>query len=176
MQTSEETKILIAENFKLLLQKHKFSEITVCMLCEKCNLNRKFFYKYFRDKYDLANFIFKKDFLDEYANQNPTFSEIFEPMIFYFYENQKLYKKLLEKVEQNSFTETLHKLIFEYISKEKALTLYVSEQEKIFTVNFFTDALVVSIRKWIISSNPYPAQQYLANLEGLFVPLIDRLF
>ena len=116
MQTSEETKILIAENFKLLLQKHKFSEITVCMLCEKCNLNRKFFYKYFRDKYDLANFIFKKDFLDEYANQNPTFSEIFEPMIFYYNENQKLYKKLLEKVEQNSFTETLHKLIFEYIS------------------------------------------------------------
>lgn len=176
MQNNEETKIIIAEKFKLLLQKHKFSEITVCLLCEECNLNRKFFYKYFRDKYDLSTYIFKKDFLDGFSGRDLSFSELFEPMIVYFYDNQKLYKKLLEKIEQNSFTETLHTIICEYLLKEKAFALYINENEKNFTVNFFADALVISIRKWIVSYNPYPAEQFLNNLRGLFIPLMDRLF
>lgn len=62
MADSNITKRALAAAFKSLMEEMPFSKITVAMICEKCDMNRKSFYYHFEDKYDLVNWIFDMDF------------------------------------------------------------------------------------------------------------------
>ena len=56
------TKTVMADALRELMRKRPVSKITVGDICEQCGMNRKSFYYHFHDKYDLINWIFRKEY------------------------------------------------------------------------------------------------------------------
>ena len=69
-QIKELTKRLIANSFKELLLQNSFEKITIKMITDHANVIRPTFYNHFHDKYELLEWIFRDEVLDE--------AEIFE--------------------------------------------------------------------------------------------------
>ena len=69
MADSNITKQAMATAFKELLQEQSFEKISVSDICDRCHMNRKSFYYHFKDKFDLANWIFDTEFM-EVTRQN----------------------------------------------------------------------------------------------------------
>lgn len=55
------TKNAIVNSFLLLLEKKSFEKITVKDIVDDCGINRKTFYYYFADIYDLAEYVFRSE-------------------------------------------------------------------------------------------------------------------
>ena len=55
------TKQALAESLKKLTARKDFQEISVGGIAAGCGLSRNTFYYHFRDKYDLANWIFHSE-------------------------------------------------------------------------------------------------------------------
>ena len=49
-------------DLKVHLRKTPFSKITVDDICESAGIGRRSFYRYFKDKYDLLNWLYDHDF------------------------------------------------------------------------------------------------------------------
>lgn len=60
------TKQLIEESISDLLQKEPFESITVTDIISNCNISRRTFYYYFKDKFDLVEQIFLEDLMNFY--------------------------------------------------------------------------------------------------------------
>ena len=58
---SQFTKKAIVDSFLKLLNEKSFDKITVKNIVEECGVNRKTFYYYFEDIYDLAEQIFEEE-------------------------------------------------------------------------------------------------------------------
>lgn len=58
MPLKDRTKLLLAETLKELVKSKELSEIRVTEICERCNVERHTFYYHFKDKYDLAAWIY----------------------------------------------------------------------------------------------------------------------
>ena len=69
-QIKELTKRLIANSFKELLLQNSFEKITIKMITDHANVIRPTFYNHFHDRYELLEWIFRDEVLDE--------AEIFE--------------------------------------------------------------------------------------------------
>ena len=62
MDSAGMTKLALARAMKAMAREIPFSKITVEDLCARCGLNRTSFYYHFKDKYDLANWIFDTEY------------------------------------------------------------------------------------------------------------------
>ena len=74
------TKQLIEESISDLLQKEPFDSITVTDIISNCNISRRTFYYYFKDKFDLVEQIFTEDitaFYEVYGEEKPSNNDIF---------------------------------------------------------------------------------------------------
>lgn len=66
MLKKRSTKQLIEESISDLLQKEPFESITVTDIIANCNISRRTFYYYFKDKFDLVEQIFTEDLMAFY--------------------------------------------------------------------------------------------------------------
>ena len=62
---SEITKKALAETLKKLLSKNKLNKITIKEITEDCGINRQTFYYHFKDIYDLLEWIYKNEVIQE---------------------------------------------------------------------------------------------------------------
>ena len=62
---SEITKKALAETLKKLLSKNKLNKITIKEITEDCGVNRQTFYYHFKDIYDLLEWIYKNEVIQE---------------------------------------------------------------------------------------------------------------
>ena len=58
MADSNITKQALSSALKELMEEQSFERISVSDICERCHMNRKSFYYHFRDKYDLAKWVY----------------------------------------------------------------------------------------------------------------------
>lgn len=58
---SDSTKMLLAKSLRELMAKRTLSRITISDICGLCEMNRKSFYYHFHDKFELINWIFRRD-------------------------------------------------------------------------------------------------------------------
>ena len=114
MADSNLTKQALSSALKELMEEQPFEKISVSDICERCHMNRKSFYYHFKDKYDLANWIFDTEFIEltkTHALDVMNVSDSFEERLYglvvvceYFYENRSFYRRILQVEGQNSFS------------------------------------------------------------------------
>lgn len=137
-------------------------------------MNRKSFYYHFKDKYDLVNWIFDTEFIALVKENSPeadsyTYQErwaFIEKICRYFYQNHSFYRKALQIRGQNSFRDHFR----EYIQPLLAVRishLFGQEQMDQFTLDFFTDAVLGSMERWLLIKECMPPEEYLEKIKGL---------
>ena len=62
MTESEKKRVAIADSMKILLRTNPIEKITIDQILEKAGVSRRSFYRYFKDKYDLLEWIYNYDF------------------------------------------------------------------------------------------------------------------
>ena len=74
---SELTKKALAVSLKKLLSKKELSKITISNITDECGVNRQTFYYHFKDIYDLLEWIYKNEVIDEIDNKDEDWQQRF---------------------------------------------------------------------------------------------------
>ena len=166
LSDSNITKRSLASALKSLMEEMPFAKITVGDICEACNMNRKSFYYHFRDKYDLINWIYDTEFISVarsklYASGWSRVSDLCA----YFYENRSFYNKVLAIEGQNSFSDHFRELIAPVL--EEVLREILPEKDVLdFHINFFSDAFICALERWLRDKNCVPPEEFIALLQS----------
>lgn len=165
MADSNITKRALAGALKELMEEKSFFKINVADICERCDMNRKSFYYHFKDKYDLVNWIFDTEFLTV-ISQQPSFAawDLLAALCAYFYDNRGFYKKALEVTGQNSFSEHFYELLHAAFQAHLR-DMIGEEQVSEFQVNFFADAIAMTVKRWILERDCMTPDELLKQLK-----------
>lgn len=174
MADSNITKRALSAAFKELLQDEPFEKISVADICDKCQMNRKSFYYHFKDKYDLANWIFDTEFIalsqsNALAIASTSFEERWNGIIVvchYFYENRNFYRKILKVGGQNSFAEHFRDFIHP-ILQNRVESMIGKNDIPDMVFDFIVDGLECAIARWLLDKNCITAQEFANNLKQL---------
>jgi len=165
------TKQALASSLRELMEEVPFDKINVAQICERCGMNRKSFYYHFKDKYDLVNWIFDTEFIslasaslssDSYQEQ----WDFIERACCYFYDNRDFYRKALQIKGQNSFSDHYTEY-FAPILRSRLVYLLGDEQVDEFSIDFFSDALLCAVKRWLLAKNCMPPEQFVSKSRRL---------
>lgn len=123
-----QTKTLLKENFIELLDKKPLSKITIKELCERADINRTTYYRYYLDQYDQLQKIENELFIDisayiyDVMNQEKIdISYLIECILTYIENNKQEFKVLLQKGDmefQAKLLSYIGKIIFKTNSRK----------------------------------------------------------
>ena len=176
MADSNLTKQAMATALKELMETEDFLKISVSDICERCHMNRKSFYYHFKDKYDLANWIFDTDFIHlsqqhslDIMNMSYSYEERWNGLLVvckYFYENRNFYRKILRVEGQNSFSSYFRDFMYP-IMEHRILALVGSAEVPQMVLDFVVDGLMCVIERWLMDKNCITAEEFMGNLKTL---------
>lgn len=158
------TKRALAVAMKSLMQDQPFAKISIGDICAACGMNRKSFYYHFRDKYDLVNWIYYTEFVETVREKNydDSWSFIYD-MCKYFYDNRTFYVGALNVTGQDSFQEYFSQ-IFLPIIQDTVEEIFIDSEDQRFYAVFFTDAFLLSIKRWL-NENSMPPERFVSLLR-----------
>lgn len=109
------TKDALANALKALLCQMPLSKISVKNITNYCNISRNTFYYHFKDKYELINWIFYSDMLENVNSFNDPgkLTESFVKVCKCLYANRKFYLACFQYVGQNSLYDYLYDFYYE---------------------------------------------------------------
>lgn len=167
MAGSDVSKRMLADALRALLRDHWFSEVTVTQICSLCGMSRKNFYYHFKDKYDLVNWIFCSEFIDRArAHRGAKEWRLMQALCEYLDANRAFYRRVFAAEGQNCFTEYFSEFVASVISEEvKKMFADQNEEDMAFYIGFYTDAFVMSIRKWILKQEDISSQRLIHLLR-----------
>ena len=186
MADSNITKRVLALTLEKLVQTESFEKINVREICEACGVSRKTFYYHFQDKYALVEWIFNSEFTAA-LNQSQADDRwgFITTMCEYFYRERTFYAKLLEVTGQNSFRQYFQGFMFQAVDpfllpeSTRAITIpgcHGQEMEEIqdFYAHFISDAVLVSVFRWLTGGAKLPPDQFVSRLKGVADMLVIR--
>ena len=166
MSDSLSTKKALADALKEQLKIEPLDKICIAEICDRCELNRKSFYYHFEDKFDLINWIFDNEYLSEASKKTYTDHwESINSLCRYLYLNKCFYKKAIKVNEHNSFTNHLKSIIKPLIKLRLEEAMKGNEVTK-FQLNFYTDAFIFTIARWLLDPNLLPYDEFLEELKS----------
>lgn len=176
MADSLTTKKALADSLKELMKYEALDKISIGEICERCNLHRKSFYYHFEDKYDLVNWIFDSEFLAPASAKTYTKKwDRIEDLCRYLYENKSFYKKALKVTDHSSFTNHL-KSIMQPLIKMRLDEVMKDKGPSDFQLNFYTDAFIFTISRWLLDPNLLPYKEFLDELKScIYMTAIDTV-
>lgn len=180
---SEITKKALAESLKKLLSKNKLNKITIKEITEDCGVNRQTFYYHFKDIYDLLEWIYKNEVIQEieekttYETWQQGFLYIFE----YILKNKEFVKNTYYFISKDFLLNFIYKqtdkLIMDVL-EEKAVNMKVNKQDEKFIADFYKYGLVGLVQDWIehgMKENPKDIINKLSKIvEGNFEKALDN--
>lgn len=175
MPESNITKNALAASMKKLMSNKPFAKISVSDICEDCGMNRKSFYYHFKDKYDLVNWIFYKDFicgLDPASYDSEW--ELFDDLCVYFYGEREFYKNALEIEGQNSFREYFREAV-EPILRHFMSDELEEEEGRTFYLAFFCEGFLAAIMNWLAEGFQIPPEVFLDTVHQIIETLAERV-
>ena len=161
------TKNALAAAMRELMQQEHFQKISIGDICARCGMSRKSFYYHFRDKYDLVNWVFYTDLVNlvrEKEKASYGAYEFFEDLAGYFYENRAYYVNAFSVEGQNCFAEYFAEIL-QPIAQTYLRQAMADDSESEFLAVFFTDAIRVSIIRWLREQKELGPKEYVALLR-----------
>ena len=165
MADSNITKRALASALKALLEETSFKRISVADICEKCDMNRKSFYYHFKDKYDLANWIFDTEVIALLRDRQPDDRwDVIERICHYLYDNREFYYKVLQLQGQNSLPEHFREFLLPLLQDRMEELIGPGDIHQI-GVNFLADGIVCSIMRWLLDKDCIPSEQFVSVIR-----------
>lgn len=176
----KQTKEAIVGAFYALIQNKSFEKITVRDIVEECGINRKTFYYYFKDIYDLVEYAFRNE-MDVYINNVPEENSLEESIsgIFELVEKNKKVVYHLNGSNDYELKKYIYGVLSETIEKKyktKAAKAGVSERDFKLLCEIFLMAFSGMIATWLNNGmNP----EYKDDIKRVCVMLggsVDTMF
>lgn len=175
IQDSSPTRTALSDAMKALLSERPLDDIRISDITSRCGLSRKSFYSYFRDKYDLVQWIFDSEFL-----LTIDFDKIERSIDFhlalceYLYENRAFYRHALQNKGQNSFSEYLRRLMTPLLINHYDMEHVCGEYMQEFSEGL-VDGYINFITRWL-TDWPYIKPERLVALIYKNVFNLTRFF
>ena len=174
MSESKITQKALANTMKELLSAKPLAKISVGEICSACGISRKSFYYHFRDKYELVNWIFYSEFLNDIADKEYSSGwRYLLDLCQYFYANRAFYLHAFEVAGQNSFSEYFYdvcgQLITDYFSQ-----LAPDDKDYYVSFKYLAEMILSTIVHWLKEDNP-PEPQYFLKTGKAAMMVIIRL-
>lgn len=143
------------ESFLKMLKERPLKSITVSDIVEDCSINRKTFYYYYADLYDLAADYYTTS-IGEIAKQYPTtgieWVEGLKAVLRMFQENKKITLNIYKSMDYIVLEDILFQAVNEYSQayiERKSDGKNISDMDKKYISQFITSAIAGSILRWI---------------------------
>lgn len=165
------TKHLIAQSLKELVMTVPFEKLTIKKITDQAGLIRPAFYRYFMDKYEAVEWIFRTEVMDG-AEQLLKVRENRAALVYIFStmrKDREYYQKIFQIVGQNSIEESMKRAFAEsfqamleeiYQKKEMPDNPIISRES---VAKFKADLLTNFIREWILNIRVDPTPDELAD-------------
>ena len=181
---SELTKKALAVSLKKLLSKKELSKITISNITDECGVNRQTFYYHFKDIYDLLEWIYKNEVIDEIDNKDEEWQQRFLYIFKYVLKNKEFVKNTYNSISRkyvNKFIyEHTDKLLKNVIDEEaEKESIKVQDEDKTFIATFYRYSFVGIIQNWIeegMKESPKEIIEKLSKiLDGSFKKALYNL-
>lgn len=147
---SQFTKKAIENSFYDILEKKKFEKITVKDIVEDCGVNRKTFYYYFDDIYDLLKYAFKQRFSSfcREISSETSFEEGVLLVIDFIEKNKKAVVHLRESLDRNELEKYFYDAVYE-ISHESVRSKTANQNISSEDIELLNDVIVYTFSNMI---------------------------
>ena len=168
------TKRALVQALKKRMETQNFEKISISEICADCGLSRKSFYYHFKDKYELINWIYDTEFMEQaLKTEFPDSWAFLEVLCAYFYENRTFYRKSFLVKGQNSFSEHFSSIVFSILYCDLS-ELFPQDAPLNPLAEFYADALVCSVKKWLCKKDSMAPQQFVQFLKMAVLGVSQR--
>lgn len=166
MNVEEKIEDKIIRNFKLLVNEYSFDKVTVTMIAEKTEISRPVFYRYFKDKYELMDYMLYNEVTKELQVllEHDMVEEAIKYLFTHIANETKLYKKLFDTVGQNNFEKVMIEQFTDFFSKH--LKVFDTDMipdnpllSPIIICRYLVMGLTISIKEVLNSSMEFDIKQ-----------------
>lgn len=166
MNIEEKIEDKIIRNFKLLVNEYSFDKVTVTMIAEKTGISRPVFYRYFKDKYELMDYMLYNEVTKELQVllEHDMVEEAIKYLFTHIANETKLYKKLFDTVGQNNFEKVMIEQFTDFFSKHLKVfdTDIIPDNpllSPIIICRYLVMGLTISIKEVLNSSMEFDIEQ-----------------
>lgn len=159
-----------------LCETNEFDKVTIRKICEECEITKPTFYKYFRDKYQVAERIYLKD-IGLYPLGDAYFTEEkVRESLCNIWAKRRFYQKALDSRAQNSLMWFLPQhsinILTEYMTDTMGHTMTREEEYK-FRCYIF--GWFYSLQDWILGVTDYSTEEIAGFVTRNVPEFITRL-
>jgi probable dihydroxyacetone kinase regulator len=172
MSESQITKKALALSIKKLMETIPLAKLSIHEIVDNCGINRQTFYYHFRDKFDLVNWIYYTEAIENIDNSikyGHWTDEMYKTLV-YFMDNKSFYINALNTPGQNAFDGFLFEKTYDLIMgviNDISSGIKVSATDKNFIADFYTYAFVGITVQWIKSNMNQPPEKVVGNLNDM---------
>ena len=166
------TKERIVEAYIELESERPVEKITVTALVERSRLTRKTFYYYFKDIYDLLEWVYTNEATKALGGKKTyeTWQQGFKQIFQYILNNKEFVLSTFNSVSREYLERYLYNevyLLLIGVVEEKAKGIPVREKDKSFIADFYKYAFVGIVLDWIRTGMKEEADEIIERLDKL---------
>lgn len=171
---------ILAESLKELLEIKSFEKITIQNITDNCQLTRATFYRHFKDKYDLMNWIYYHK-IQSFLDENPDISSwknLLNTVAFFLQENASFFRNIINFKGQNSFEEFL----FDYSSTYCVNHILISTNKKSLSsqesisITIYIGGTIKAFFDWIKRDCDIPAEEIAKTMSECMPHPLTKYF
>ena len=157
----------IIKTYIQLVMNNMTTDITVKEICDIAKISRTSFYKYFKDSYNIIEYIFTQDAmysLEPLINNDLSVQTIMENWYLSFYRHKDFYLVAIKENGQNSLFDTVLNIVEEY--NRKIFTPYASGVDFEYISYKYSSLQAMLLKKWMLDGmkiQPSKLAQYFAK-------------
>ena len=179
---SELTKKALVVSLKKLLSKKELSKITIANITDECGVNRQTFYYHFKDIYDLLEWIYKNEVIDEIDNKDEDWQQRFLYIFKYVLKNKEFVKNTYNSISREYLLRFIYmqtnKLLIDFIDKESE-GMNIKKEDKKFMADFYKYGFVGILQEWIEDGMKKQPEVIIKKLndiiEGDFKKALEKM-
>ncbi|SFC47808.1 TetR/AcrR family transcriptional regulator C-terminal domain-containing protein [Clostridium uliginosum] len=177
---SKMTKELFATSLKKYMKRKPLNKITIQEIAQDCGLNRRTFYRHFKDIYDLVEWIYQTEIENQISQyiDFPHWRDALLDLFNYFLSNKEI-SHFIVKVSDHKYLEqflygAMIKFIQPVIEKE-SYTLTLSQHKKDFLSNFYALSFISILIQWIDLGMEDTPDEIVKNISLILKGSISRI-
>lgn len=172
MSESHITKHVLTESIKQLMKQTPLERISIQQIVDNCGLNRQTFYYHFKDKFDIVNWIYYTEAVENIADckNYQNWREGMEKVLAHIANNKSFYKNALRTPGENTFKRYFFNVCYQLIMaviQELSSMLQVDDEDCVFIANFYTHAFVGMTTQWIMNEVKESPDQFAKRIHDI---------
>lgn len=166
----QSTKRTLRFCMRRLLRQKKLENITVSEICQKAEIGRRTFYRYYADKYALFEDTLTQEFLNKLDfSDAPDTYEVYIRMATYMYEDQEFFTRAISVKGQNGFWELMSDFLYQYIYNLVSADPYI-DRAKEFYIRKDSEIFLHHLYEWLMGgckTTPDELIQYIRMCDAI---------